>query len=75
VGEQTGGIVLAWVGAGILAVLMLLSLSGGGTVLGGVAMGWMMVIPLLFLGLVVWAAYRYGRMSAKAEGPAGQPRP
>lgn len=59
--------VLFWVCVGVLVLLFGTSMSGTGTWMGGIGMGWMMGIPVLLLAGAVWFAYSYGRMSQKVD--------
>jgi hypothetical protein len=57
----------AWVCAALLVLLLLLSVMGDGTWMGGLGMGWMMAVPVVLLGALVYFAYRYGRMEKAVE--------
>lgn len=59
--------IVAWVAAGLLVLLLGMSLMGDGTWMDGMAMGGMMVWPLLLLALAVYFAYKYGRMAEKVQ--------
>lgn len=58
---------ILWACAGVLLLLLGLSMAANGTWMGGLGMGWMMAVPLLVLGLAIFFAYRYGRMSERVD--------
>lgn len=58
---------IIWACAGVLLLLFGLSMMGNGTGMGGIGMGWMMAAPVLVLGLAIFFAYRYGRMSERVD--------
>ena len=65
---------ILWACAGVLLLLFGLSMAGNGTWMGGIGMGWMMAVPVLVLGLAIYFAYRYGRMSEQVDQLKGQPK-
>ena len=73
--ERNNGLVWVWVAAAVLVLLFSMSMTGNGTWMGGWAMGWMMVVPLLLLGLAINFAYRYGRMAEKVDAKEKQETP
>jgi hypothetical protein len=46
-------------------LLLVLSFGGTGAMLGGVGMGWMIVVVLLLIGLIAFVAYQAGRVTPK----------
>jgi heme/copper-type cytochrome/quinol oxidase subunit 2 len=63
---------ILWGCAAVLLLLFAFSMMGDGTWMGGIAMGWMMAVPLVVLGIAVYFAYKYGRMAERVEQ---QPKP
>ena len=58
---------ILWICAAVVLLLFGLSMTGDGTFMGGFAMGWMMAVPLLVLGVAGYFAYKYGRMAERVE--------
>ena len=67
------GQVVAWTAAGLLLLLLVFSLTGYGTWMGGVGMGGMMFVPLLLLAVVVYVAYRFGRLEGRLDEQGKRP--
>lgn len=63
--ERQRGEVAAWIVAAILVVLLVASLTGAGTLMGGIGMAWMILLPLALIGGVAYLAYRSGQEAAK----------
>ena len=56
-----------WACAAVGLLAFGLSLTGNGTWMGGIGMGWMMAVPLVAVVVALTFAYRYGRMSERVD--------